>query len=173
MQHTKKEISDQNLLIWLFWAVSLKKYCHIWNQHLWICQHAKFRAKLKILSFGTKNAWFKWMPDFSANLKENYCHILNQQPLISRKGVFVQLVNFGIGSTFSKGLLYKVCRLMVNTRGAFRTQSNIYDGDFYSKIVNSFWPLTIFPKKIPSQMFNWVLNRPLNTITNIFSVSKL
>ena len=106
MQHKKKEISDQNLLIWLFWAVSLKKYCHIWNQHLWICQHAKFRAKLKILSFGTKNAWFKWMPDFSANLKENYCHILNQQPLISRKGVFVQLVNFGIGSTFSKGPLF-------------------------------------------------------------------
>ena len=28
-------------------------------QHLRICQTAKFRAKLKIFNFGTKNAWLR------------------------------------------------------------------------------------------------------------------
>ena len=58
------------------------------------------------------------------------------------------------------GPVYKVCHLMlVKTRGIFRTHS-----------------LTVnyFPKKSPSQMFDWVLNTPLNTIAILFpGVSKL
>ena len=50
-------------------------------------------------------------------------------------------VNVGLGSTFSigpgpafsKGPVYKVCHLMVNTRGVFRTQSKIYDEAFFRK----------------------------------------
>ena len=43
---------------------------HPQNQHP---QDAKFRAKLKILNFGTKNAWFKCF--YAANLMKNYSDI--------------------------------------------------------------------------------------------------
>ena len=54
-------------------------------------------------------------------------------------------VNVGIGSAFSigpgsalrptfpEGPVYKVCHLMVNTGGVFRTQLKIYNGDFFRK----------------------------------------
>ena len=41
--------------------------------------------------------------------------------------------SIGPGSAFSKGPVYKVCHLMVNTRGVFRTQSKIYDEAFFRK----------------------------------------
>ena len=34
-------------------------YCHISNQHPQICLISKFRAKIKILKFGIKNAWLE------------------------------------------------------------------------------------------------------------------
>ena len=111
-------------------------------QHPRICQNAKFLAKLKILNFGSKNVWFRCL--------KNYCHIWNQQPLICHLGVFDQYsgfchrVRFFLRSTFFSRCIY----LMVNTRGVFRIQSNIYDEAFFSKIVNSFQPLTIFSKKL-------------------------
>ena len=37
-----------------FSAVILKNYCHIRNQHSWICQNAKFLVKQKNFKFGTK-----------------------------------------------------------------------------------------------------------------------
>ena len=37
-----------------------KNYCHIWNQHLWICLNAEFREKMKMSKFGTKNALFRY-----------------------------------------------------------------------------------------------------------------
>ena len=42
--------------LYIFWA---KKYFDIWNQHRQICQTAKFREKLKMSKFGTKNALFE------------------------------------------------------------------------------------------------------------------
>ena len=44
MCNTKKWIQfwHQNCLIWVFWAVNLKKYCHIWNQHPLICHKDVF-----------------------------------------------------------------------------------------------------------------------------------
>ena len=45
-------------------------------------------------------------------------------------------------------------------RGIFRTQSNIYNGVFFAKIVNGFWQFT-FVKKVPSKMFDRVLNMSL------------
>ena len=44
----KKQIWNQKCLIWAFWAVSSKSYCHTWSQHPRHCQNAKFRTKIKI-----------------------------------------------------------------------------------------------------------------------------
>ena len=40
------------------WAGMLKNYCDICNQHPPICLMVKFREKIRILKFGTKNALF-------------------------------------------------------------------------------------------------------------------
>ena len=48
-------------------------------------------------------------------------------------------------------------------RGVFRTQASMYDGTFS---VNT---LTIFAIKAPSQMFDWVMYKPLK-INGIFRV---
>ena len=50
---------------------------------------------------------------------------------------------------------------MAAYRGVFRTWSNIYNGAFFAKTLNSFKLLTNFAKKAPSQMFDWVENRRL------------
>ena len=62
-----------------FWAAILKNHCHIWNQRPRICLIAKFGGKIKILKFGTKNAWFGF---FGAWIWKYYCYIWNQHPLI-------------------------------------------------------------------------------------------
>ena len=46
-------------------------------------------------------------------------------------------------------------------RGVFRTGLNIYKAAFSAEILNGFKLLTIFEKKAPSQMFDWVENRRL------------
>ena len=46
-----------------FWARILKIYCHIWNQHPRTCLIAKFREKMKMPKFGTKNALFGYLWD--------------------------------------------------------------------------------------------------------------
>ena len=40
------------------WAGMLKNYCHICDQRLLIYRIAKFRSKIRIFKFGTKNALF-------------------------------------------------------------------------------------------------------------------
>ena len=50
---------------------------------------------------------------------------------------------------------------MAAYRGVFRILSNIYKGAFFLKILNRFKLLTIFEKKVPSQMFDWVKNKSL------------
>ena len=62
-----------------FFRLTLKKYCHIWNQHPWICLIAKFPEKMKMPKFVTKNALFGY---FGAIILKNYCHIRNQHPRI-------------------------------------------------------------------------------------------
>ena len=193
-------------------AILKKNYYHIWNQLLWICLVAKFGAKLKIFKFGTKNTWFCYFwvrilkkyyyimksltPSILPNCKilrkmstfgttnalfgyfwarilkktivifeistlkfvnlkilqkkkkksptlwlkmsyfifgyigarilKNYCHIWYLHPRICKHEFLTHTINFGMGSTFSKGLgsafsedpdpgpgpLYKVCRYM-------------------------------------------------------------
>ena len=56
--------------------------------------------------------------------------------------------------------------LMFRTRIIFRTQSNIYDGDFFVIVINGVKPLTILAEKNPLQMFIWVLNVPLPALHN-------
>ena len=72
---------------------------------------------------------------------------------------------------------------MVNTRSLFRTQLNIYDEVFFSKIVNSFQLLTIFLKssirdvrlgsKYASEHYNkffsWRFLFKVNYFLNLFS----
>ena len=59
-------------------------------------------------------------------------------------------------------LLFTLLHLLLAAyRDVFRTLSNIYKEAFFAKILNSFKLLTIFEKKIPSQMFDWVENRNL------------
>ena len=43
------------------WAGMLKNCCHICNQCPQICLIAKFRVKIRILKFGTKNALFEFL----------------------------------------------------------------------------------------------------------------
>ena len=51
--------------------------------------------------------------------------------------------------------------LVAAYRGVLGTWSNIYRGAFLAKTLNGFKLLTIFTKKAPSQMFDWVENRLL------------
>ena len=37
-----------------------KIYCHIWNQHPRVWLNRKFREKMKMSKFGTKNALFEY-----------------------------------------------------------------------------------------------------------------
>ena len=71
----------KNVLFVQFWALSLKKYCRIWNQHLRISQNAKFYQKIKIFKFGTKKSLFSTFSD--QTLKKNY--IWNQHPQTCKK----------------------------------------------------------------------------------------
>ena len=68
------KFGTKNALIGYFWLKMLffgifglefeKTYCHIWNKRPWVCLVERLSAKLKILKFGTQNAWFalhkKW-----------------------------------------------------------------------------------------------------------------
>ena len=47
----------KNVLFEHFWDGILRNYCHIWNQGPRICLIVKFHAKIKILKFGTRNAY--------------------------------------------------------------------------------------------------------------------
>ena len=47
---------------------------------------------------------------------------------------------------------------MTAYRDVFKTWSNIYNGAFFAEILNGFRLLTIFAKKPPLQMFEWVEN---------------
>ena len=57
----------------------LKNYCHISNKRPpnWVT--AKFRAKIRILKFGTKSCLILV---FRAAVLKNHCHISNQHPRI-------------------------------------------------------------------------------------------
>ena len=50
---------------------------------------------------------------------------------------------------------------MAAYRDVFRTWSNLYNGAFFAKILNGLKLLTIFAKKVPSQIFDWIENRLL------------
>ena len=50
---------------------------------------------------------------------------------------------------------------MAAYRDVFRTWSNLYNGAFFAKILNGLKLLTIFAKKAPSQIFDWVENKLL------------
>ena len=115
-----KEIWNQKYLSRVVLGQNLKKnYCRIWNQHLQICQNAKFHVKWKKIKFGTKIALFGFF--WTGNWKKTLA-IFEISTLEFIKTQFLTItVNFGLGSTFSKsrgsissegpgsGLLYNVC----------------------------------------------------------------
>ena len=49
---------------------------------------------------------------------------------------------------FKKRFFYRTPLAVFKSRSLFRNQSNIYEGAFFSKIVNAYKPLTIFTKKL-------------------------
>ena len=56
----KKKVNlGPKMLCFSLWAVMSKIYCHICNEHPPICLIAKFRAKIRILQLGNKNASFR------------------------------------------------------------------------------------------------------------------
>ena len=82
-------------LLRYFWAWISKNYCHIWNQRPRICIIAKFREKMKIPKFGTKNVLFAY---FWAGIWKQYCHIWNQLPQVCQIAKFggkMKIVKFG------------------------------------------------------------------------------
>ena len=50
------KLGTKNSLLGYFWARISKNYCYICNQHPQIFQIAKFREKMKMSKFETKNA---------------------------------------------------------------------------------------------------------------------
>ena len=99
------------LMFGYFSARILKNYSYIWNQHPRIGLIPKFREKMKMPIFGTKNALFGYF--WTRILFEiNTLEFVNYEFL-------THIMNFGIGSAFSKGLgsafseglgpFYKVC----------------------------------------------------------------
>ena len=48
------KIGTKSALFGYFWARTLKRYCHIWNQHLQISLIAKFYEEKKCLNLGPK-----------------------------------------------------------------------------------------------------------------------
>ena len=72
------QTSNKKCIVW-FWSLSLKNYCHIWNQHPQICQFAKFRDKTMMSRFGTKNALFGY---FWARIFKKMLSYLKQHPRI-------------------------------------------------------------------------------------------
>ena len=86
----------------VFLGKNLKKYCHIWNQHLWISVIAKFFEETKMPKFGSKNTLFRYfsprMPYldiFREELKKKYCHIWNHHPQTCLFAKFCENAWFG------------------------------------------------------------------------------
>ena len=87
---SKFKISCTILKFWTknfgtFWAVILKNYCHIRNQHSGICQNAKFLVKQKKNKFGTKTC-VNWV--VLSFYFENLCRISKQHSRIYRISKF-------------------------------------------------------------------------------------
>ena len=73
-----------------------------------------------------------------------------------------QCTKFSRVIKISQVLVFTLLNLLVATyRDVFRTWSNIYNGAFSAKMFNGFKLLTIFVKKAPSQMFDWVKSKLL------------
>ena len=74
----KNKLGTKNALFQSL-ARMLKNYCHISNKRPpnWVI--AKFRAKIRILKFGTKNCLILV---FWAAILKSHCHISNQHPRI-------------------------------------------------------------------------------------------
>ena len=77
------------------WDWNLEICCHFSNQRPRICLVAKFGAKIQILKFVTKNAWFGCSWTWSWKL---YCHIWTQHPrlcLIAKFREKMKMAKFG------------------------------------------------------------------------------
>lgn len=91
-----------------FWAGTLNKHSHLWNQHIRLCQWVKFHAKQKNFKFRTKISLFS---QFSSSLKKLMSHLKStlsnfwncKVSSYIKKSFNLNLeVNLDIGFTFSK-----------------------------------------------------------------------
>ena len=74
--------------------------------------------------------------------------------------IYGQCTKFPRVIKVSQVLVFTLLHLLVAPyRDAFRTWLNIYNGDFFPKIPNGVKLLTIFARKGPSLMSEWVENR--------------
>ena len=98
----------EKLSLGYFWAGTLNKHCHLWNQHLRLCQWVKFHAKQKNFKFRTKISLFS---QFSSSLKKLMSHLKStlsnfwncKVSSYIKKSFNMNLeVNLDIGFTFSK-----------------------------------------------------------------------
>ena len=123
LQISRKKMSKsetKNVWFEYFWTGIWKKYCHIWNQHPWICLITKYREIMKMPKIGTKKALFAYL---WARILKNYCYMWNQQlqisaiakfceknlgPKMSYLSIFDQkcLVRVFLGKNFEKVLSY-------------------------------------------------------------------
>ena len=119
-----------------FWIRSLKKYCHIWFQHIRISLIKNFRVKLKISKFGTKYILFGY---FLIRIWKNYSHIWNQhhrifliakfcekKPKIFKFATKIALFGYFCNRTFKKQFSYlKSAPLNLSICKLLRTKKNV------------------------------------------------
>ena len=90
----------KNVLFEYFWVGIWKQYCHIWNEHPWICLIAKFWEIKKMLKFGTRNALVRYFQSWISKKPIIY-YIWNQNPQICLNGKFfkeTKMPKFGTGN---------------------------------------------------------------------------
>ena len=111
VQIKKIQIWDQQYLIWVFWTVILKNYCHMWNLISQICENSWFDAKTKALYLGPKVLVWVYL---GWNFK-NYCNIWNHNLRLSEIANYlakIKKINFWamfvcvLGCNFKKRLPY-------------------------------------------------------------------
>ena len=138
-------IFDQKCLIWVFLGHNFKKnYCHIWNQHSWLCLIAKYREMIKMPKFGTKSAIFGY---FWARILKTYCHIWNQQPEICLFAKFHEkMPKFGTPNTWFGYLWPKMPYLDTFELQFKKNNCHIWISNPWIHLIEKYWEIMKMPK---------------------------
>ena len=124
-----------------------KNYCHIWNQHLRICQVAKFCEIMKMPKFGTKNALFGYF--WARSFTKNYCHIWNQHREIYLFAKFhekTKMLKFGY---FGAGIWKQYCHIWnqhprISVIAKFCEKTKMPKFGTKNVLFGNFWPKMLY-----------------------------